>query len=814
MNTNQKKNYFIDLILFFTFSILMVGSSSSALECAPNSVVACTDQGTKGHKICNESGRFTNGSECIRNFCEPNTVDACSIGANQGTRKCNDVGTAYLTVCQNQVCVPKVTSYCNIDQNGTGNTTCSDLGDTTSPCVLVRCNYGYTKTNGSCVNSIAAGFSITFPTATSTYRKSTLVIGTCEVSTASLWTNVGSFLDADCSDGKWMLSVPLANGSNIISVTASSTTGVSVERSITVNSNVSGLDPLEKYAWHLNNTGQNNFASNGGTPGSDLNVADANSHGFIGSNIIVAVSDSGLDVAHADLVGNILDGRSRDYRSTIKPSNCSDPNSKILHCFDGGDPTPSPSTASDPGDHGTSVAGIIASSMGNGVGSRGVAPDAYLVGYNYLGVKSQTLSGLENQAMGDVDVINSSWGNRGIKGMKCDNTTYNWNFASNYTSLEKTMHDGSLGILRPNNKSIIYVKSAGNDYSNAFTASTKCGRGSEASLDPITTYPYAIVVGALESTNVRAYYSSVSSVLWISGFGGNNGYINNVTSSFNGMNNINMSLPAIMSTDQSGCENGYVGRIMDVHRRHNKTSNVADLDVNLFNKPDGDNNYHPENTNCDYTSMMNGTSAATPSVSGVVALMLNANPSLSFRDVRYILASTAVKIDPSNATWITNAANFHFSNHYGFGRIDASAAVNMALSYHTIFPPNPDTNFLRFSESLSTALSIPDSDPVGVSSSMTVSSNFNIENARIVLNATHPHVGDLRVQLRSPSGTVSTLLNSKSKLNGTANFAGVSLSSNAFLGEAAQGVWTLKVIDDVGVDVGSLTSWTLMLYGY
>lgn len=189
-------------------------------------------------------------------------------------------------------------------------------------------------------------------------------------------------------------------------------------------------------------------------------------------------------MAHADLVGNILDGRSRDYRSTIKPSNCSDPNSKILHCFDGGDPTPSPSTASDPGDHGTSVAGIIASSMGNGVGSRGVAPDAYLVGYNYLGVESQTLSGLENQAMGDVDVINSSWGNRGIKGMKCDNTTYNWNFASNYTSLEKTMHDGSLGILRPNNKSIIYVKSAGNDYSNAFTASTKCGRGSKLLLIP------------------------------------------------------------------------------------------------------------------------------------------------------------------------------------------------------------------------------------------------------------------------------------------------------------------------------------------
>ena len=44
---------------------------------------------------------------------------------------------------------------------------------------------------------------------------------------------------------------------------------------------------------------------------------------------------------------------------------------------------------------------------------------------------------------------------------------------------------------------------------------------------------------------------------------------------------------------------------------------------------------------------MNGTSAAAPNVAGVVALMLEANPRLSSRDVKYILASTAKRVDPA-----------------------------------------------------------------------------------------------------------------------------------------------------------------------
>ena len=45
----------------------------------------------------------------------------------------------------------------------------------------------------------------------------------------------------------------------------------------------------------------------------------------------------------------------------------------------------------------------------------------------------------------------------------------------------------------------------------------------------------------------------------------------------------------------------------------------------------------------DYTSRFNGTSAATPMVSGVIALMLEANPNLTYRDVQEILVRSADK---------------------------------------------------------------------------------------------------------------------------------------------------------------------------
>src|SRR5882672_10314267 len=93
---------------------------------------------------------------------------------------------------------------------------------------------------------------------------------------------------------------------------------------------------------------------------------------------------------------------------------------------------------------------------------------------------------------------------------------------------------------------------------------------------------------------------------------------------------------------------------------------------------------------------MNGTSSATPVTAGVIALLLEANPAITWRDVKHILASTARQIDAAHAAvnfaltggtyvaepaWLTNAAGFKFHNWYGFGMVDASAAVNLARTY-------------------------------------------------------------------------------------------------------------------------------------
>ncbi|MEZ6089955.1 MAG: S8 family serine peptidase, partial [Pirellulaceae bacterium] len=84
----------------------------------------------------------------------------------------------------------------------------------------------------------------------------------------------------------------------------------------------------------------------------------------------------------------------------------------------------------------------------------------------------------------------------------------------------------------------------------------------------------------------------------------------------------------------------------------------------------GSDGYTPD----DYTGAgfdgLGGTSAATPLVSGVVALMLARNPTLTPDEVRTILRDSAAKIGGVNY-------DNGFHEEYGYGRIDAKAALDL-----------------------------------------------------------------------------------------------------------------------------------------
>lgn len=307
--------------------------------------------------------------------------------------------------------------------------------------------------------------------------------------------------------------------------------------------------------------------------------------------------------------------------------------------------------------------------------------------------------------------------------------------------------------------------------------------------------PSPLVINSLRQgvTNGRGGKGTV--YCWASGNGGDNDNAN-----YDGYANSRYTLAFTASTNL-GTRAYYAEKGANILA--NTPSNGGTLGITTTDRS-GRDGY----VNGNYLDQFGGTSSASPLACGVIALILEANPNLTWRDVRAIIAATATKIDPDDTEWATNAAGYHISHKYGFGRLDAAAAVEAAKSWTSVGP------LASTHAAVTPSLSIADNNANGVSSTIPIPEQLKVETVEVVFTANdHRRWGDLDIRLISPSGTESILAEKHDSGTDTAHYDHWVFSTLRSFGESSQGDWTLVVRDRAGGNAGTLQAWEINIYG-
>ncbi len=422
-------------------------------------------------------------------------------------------------------------------------------------------------------------------------------------------------------------------------------------------------------------------------------------------------------------------------------------------------PQPHPNAdASIDDSHGTAVGGVAGARGNNNQGVSGTAPEATLVGFRLI--SSQDPDGTDDSE--DAEAMSRGNNVIDIKNNSWGSGAPAW-VAVPAGPLMEAARQNAASTGR-GGKGTVYVWAAGN------------GRldGEQGQKDGATNSMFVTTVAGIDNRgNLAGYSEGGSHVVVAAPTGGTAGTLR------------------VYTTDLRG-NDGY-----------NRTGTGI------------------EPAQLDYTGSFSGTSSATPAVSGAVALMLEANPDLNWRDVKEILLRSSVQVAPdlvatqaSPGGWVTRHGGdpslplIKHHEMFGGGLIDTQAAVAMAETWESLAP------MVSSSRSSSTVRSIPDNNITGISIPFDFSSLglMRMEHATLRLDVTHTFRGDLEITLRSPSGTISTLASETAADFGD-DYVNWDFNSVRHWGETGAGVWTLTIKDLDSVATGFFNSATLTLYG-
>jgi kexin len=517
-----------------------------------------------------------------------------------------------------------------------------------------------------------------------------------------------------------------------------------------------GSDPLFSNQWHLVNSG----SISGSVSGEDAKVSSVWSSGNYGQGVTIAVVDDGVDVKHEDLSANIS--------SSVSGYNSRTGGTDASHGF------------SNSG-HGTNVAGIISARHNNGIGLRGAAPCGSVTGRNIL--EASVTASVETTAMTQdadkIQVSNNSWGATDSTGtLQASRTTWQQAIDSGLTT-------GRSG------RGTIYMWAAGNGsyaFSSPFLppaitpaltgitlpSSSYNAEIDNSNYDGQANYYGVMAVCGVGINGVKARYSEEGANLWVCAHTQGNS-----TTAFT---------TAISTTDPSGTSG--------------------------YNTGSSSTNFSSNN----YNNTFNGTSAAAPLASGVVALLLQAYPNLGWRDVREILARSARQNDATDSDWVTNGAGIKINHKYGFGTVDANAAINFAKTWTPLTGSQIVASNTAWQTNGGTAVAITDNNTTPTTQNIVVSGSgiSTIEWVTLEFTSSHTYSGDLTIVLTSPAGTNSILSKkhtcySSFPTQTSCPFSNLASSTWRFgsarhLGESANGTWVVRVWDTSTGDSGNFVA--------
>lgn len=409
--------------------------------------------------------------------------------------------------------------------------------------------------------------------------------------------------------------------------------------------------------------------------------------------------------------------------------------------------------------HGTAVGGLVVSVANNGIGGTGSAWGANLVGYR-MGLDERTT----------IEQIASYFNGAALRIIQNGASVFtnSWgvmDYPFSPQSLQSQFADTA--------RSLATDGRGGLGVTTLFAAGNDRALGFNANYDPTDNIPYTVVVAASKANGQITEYSTPGASVLVTSPG---------------------SDPAsIVSTDRQSTD-GY-----------NTLAGEA-------------GNY--TNTSASY---FNGTSAATPIAAGVVALILQANPNLGYRDIQEILvysSKRAVFLDqPGVETTVNHATDCNGGGlltgyDFGFGNIDALAAVRLAESWQkqsTIHNLQiVDGSVQQHQLSLGAG---------GAASAMArFTSNNRVEQVTVTLDLDTQRLQDVRVELIAPNGTASVLVDYPPAINGNGDPVELpthltyTLNTVRDWGETLTGDWTLRMTNkSTGAPV-TLNDWSIQAY--